>query len=295
MQKWTPLTSKLGCLCARAQTRGSGVLGADWSGCFSNWNCIIKTGTGARETAPPHLIKCGCHARRRAAHRRLYGTPNTLFTHLVLSFSLLNQVHGYLFRWYYSLFGFLLFRFCPSYLLTGTSTSYFQIPLLPPPLQISPTRSWSGTLKGYNQWKSTTLGAHLIHTIGQSWSKGVDWVKPHFISTPISHPACALYNPLFWSTEVAFPPPLPSQSQSKPFPFIWTSVLPFPPFSYFSPLRTLTCPSPFHLHLHIPMLCCTSFQPIHFFSFYYKSLPKSYLNLHQQLSLKLHYLQLLQH
>lgn len=179
--------------------------------------------------------------------------------------------------------------------------------LASPHRQISPTRSWSVTLKGYNQWKSTTLGAHLIHTVGQSWFKGVEWVKPHFISTPISHPACALYNPLFWKSTGShyFSPALSIRAffyLDRAISLCLKVPSPIPPLLLHLTFErqtlsawTLTSPAPFHLRLHIPMLCWTSFLPIHPFSFHYKSLPKSYLNLHQQLSLKLHYLQLLEH
>lgn len=158
-----------------------------------------------------------CKAKSRAPVP-LRHAKHTFYTPCPLSpsNSLLKHIHAicldditHSLLFYFS--GFAPLTYWPVFQLLLSDSS-----LAPPPRarQISPTRSWSVTLKGYNQWKSTTLGAHLIHTVGQSWFKGVDWVKPHFISTPISHPACALYNPLFWRSTGSRFFPFPSQSQS---------------------------------------------------------------------------------
>lgn len=75
----------------------------------------LKMGREARETAPPHLIKCEpCQAKCHTL-LRLWHAEHT-FTHLVLSLSpfLSNHFRGYLFIWYYSLTAFLLFRFAPT-------------------------------------------------------------------------------------------------------------------------------------------------------------------------------------
>lgn len=102
-------------------------------------NCIIKTGREAREMAPPHLIKCECHARRSAMGHCIYGEPDALFTHIVLSLSLSlrlsNRFHGYLFIFTHCAYSYfsglpllcIYWDFCPllhtplSFLLSNIS------------------------------------------------------------------------------------------------------------------------------------------------------------------------------
>lgn len=117
-------------------------------------NCIIKGSREARETAPPHLIKWECHARQSATQRCVYGKPNALFIHTLSFLSLFKKmflkvsVYMMLLTFWFCVFGF-------------TPSMYWPVLQLPPSVpffscQNSPTRSWSVTLKRYNQWKSTT-------------------------------------------------------------------------------------------------------------------------------------------